>query len=364
MLNYQTPRDPLAVSTSFTTIFDWGYDTEAAELVRLYEKAKKKQWNAASRIDWSVPIDPENPLDVPDSTIALCETDTYRKMSRAQQIDFRVHYHAWRVSQFLHGEQGALVCSAKTVQQAPLLSNKLFAATQVIDEARHVEAYSRLLSDKFSVSYPIVSGLRNLLDNVVADSRWDMTYLGMQVLVEGLALAAFSSLRDLTQNSLVAAINAFVMEDEARHVAFGRTTLRAFYPQLTQAERDEREEFAAEACFALRESLDADDLCERFGIPRSEVEGSSATARARVRFRAPLFRRIVPMMRDIGLWGPKIRDAYQKMGILALGQVDIDKLQEEDESIAASHDREGIARQLRVIDGERAQTGEPKDSGI
>ena len=70
----------------------------------------------------------------------------------------------------------------------------------------------------------------------------------MQVLIEGLALAAFQRIRDQSKNTLAAAVNAYVMQDEARHVAFGRLALREYYPQLTDAERAEREEFVVEAC--------------------------------------------------------------------------------------------------------------------
>lgn len=129
----------------------------------------------------------------------------------------------------------------------PDLDAKFYASTQVIDEARHVEVYKRLLG-KFGVAYPMTRPLQQLLEQVLRDPRWDMTYLGMQVVIEGLALAAFARIRDTAQSSLASAVNAYVMEDEARHVAFGRLSLRDYYPQLTQAERDEREEFLVEAC--------------------------------------------------------------------------------------------------------------------
>src|SRR5438270_4827739 len=146
----------------------------------------------------------------------------------------------------MHGEQGALIATAKIVQTVPDLDAKFYAATQVMDEARHVEAYSRLLHDKFELAYPITHGLKSLLESGLSDSRWDMTYLTMQILIEGLALAAFQRIRDQSKNSLAEAVNAYVMQDEARHVAFGRPALRAlrdYYPQLSDAERNEREEF-------------------------------------------------------------------------------------------------------------------------
>src|SRR5262245_10578624 len=231
------------VPQSFNTTFRWEYEDGRASLLGLYAKGKARQWDAAERIDWSQALDPENPEQLPDESMPIFGSEPYRRMTRAERVQARTHFQAWQLSQFMHGEQGALVCTAKIVQQVPSMDAKFYAATQVIDEARHVEAYSRLLHEKFQLAYPITPTLQRLLDNVLSDSRWDMTSLGMQVPIEGLALAAFAQIRDQSQNPLAAAVNAYVMQDEARHVAFGRFALRDYYPQLTQAERDEREEF-------------------------------------------------------------------------------------------------------------------------
>jgi hypothetical protein len=165
-----------------------------------------------------------------------------------------------------------------------------------------------------------------------------MTYLGMQVLIEGLALAAFASIRDQAKNSLAAAVNAYVMQDEARHVAFGRLALRDYYPHLTDAERDEREEFVVEACYLMRDRFLSEEVWETVGLPVEEcvawVEGSQNMRE----FRSRLFTRIVPTIRDIGLWGPKIRRAYSKMGIIGFAEVDTEALAREDEAVAEQFD--------------------------
>src|SRR6266566_3157663 len=238
---------------AFDTVFRWEYEEGRTALMNLYEKGKKLQWNANVRIDWSQDLDPENPQELPDESISIFGSPMWERLTRQEKATLRRHLQAWQLSQFLHGEQGALVCTAKIVQQVPSVDAKFYAATQVMDEARHVETYSRLLHEKFELAYPITPTLKRLLDDVLSDARWDMTYLGMQVLIEGLALAAFATIRDQAKNSLAAAVNAYVMQDEARHVAFGRLTLRDYYPQLTQAERDEREEFAVEACYLMRD---------------------------------------------------------------------------------------------------------------
>jgi hypothetical protein len=207
-----------------------------------------------------------------------------------------------------------------------------------MDEARHVEVYSRLLHDKFALAYPITPPLKQLLDDVISDSRWDMTYLGMQVLIEGLALAAFQQIRDQAKNGLAAQVNAYVMQDEARHVAFGRLALRDLYPQLTDKERDEREEFAVEACWLMRDRFLAPEVWETLGLPVKECMEHMAGSELMTQFRSALFSRIVPTIKDIGLWGPRIRKAYAEMGILGFADVDVEALMKDDERVAESLD--------------------------
>src|SRR5215813_6239974 len=249
------------------TIFNWTYDEGRDKLLTLYEKGKDKQWNSNSRIDWNVQLDFDDPLGFPDEYTPLWGSDLWAKMDRKEKGVVKHHYESWRFSQFMHGEQGALICTAKIVQTVPDIDSKFYAATQVIDEARHVEVYSRYLYEKIGLVYPLNPNLKSLLDDVISDSRWDMTYLGMQVLIEGLALAAFALIRNMAQDPLAKAINAYVMQDEARHVMFGRLALRDFYPQLSDAERDEREEFCVDACYRMRDRFLGEEVWRTLGLP-------------------------------------------------------------------------------------------------
>ena len=165
-----------------------------------------------------------------------------------------------------------------------------------------------------------------------------MTYLGMQVVIQGLALAAFARIRDQAQNSLAASVNAYVMEDEARHVAFGRLSLRDYYPQLSQAERDEREEFLVEACYHMRDRFDAMELWAHLGLPVAECTEYLHASGSQASFRKRLFSRIVPTVKDIGLWGEKIRRGYEQMGVLEFAEVDIQAMQDNDERVARELD--------------------------
>src|ERR1051325_5759351 len=289
------------VPNAFETVFRWEYEDGRDALMNLYEKGKKLQWNTNVRIDWSQDLDPENPQELPDESVSIFGSPMWEKLTRQERATLRRHLQAWQLSQFLHGEQGALVCTAKIVQQVPSVDAKFYAATQVMDEARHVETYSRLLHEKFELAYPITPTLKRLLNDVLSDARWDMTYLGMQVLIEGLALAAFASIRDQAQNRLAAAVNAYVMQDEARHVAFGRLALREYYPQLTQKERDEREELAVEACYVMRDRFGAEEVWATLGLPVDECAEYMLQSEFMKFYRSVLFTRIVPTMKDIGL---------------------------------------------------------------
>ena len=335
-----------------TTAFTWEYEDGSADLLRLYSKGKKQQWDAAERIDWSQELDPDNPMGLPDRTIAIYGTELWNRLDERERANIRRSLQAHTLSQFMHGEQGALIATAKIVQTVPSYESKFYAATQVMDEARHVEAYSRLLHEKFKMAYPITVTLAKLLEATITDRRWDMTYLGMQILIEGLALAAFQRIRDTSTNTLCAAVNAYVMQDEARHVAFGRLALRQVYPQLTDAERDEREEFVVEACYHMRDRFNQKEVWESLGLPVAECVAAVEQSDMMVQFRRRLFTRIVPTVKDIGLWGPRVRRAYEDMGVLEYADVDSASILENDNRVAEEFDAKQFVQQS-LGDGSR-----------
>ncbi|MGH8706027.1 MAG: ferritin-like domain-containing protein, partial [Burkholderiales bacterium] len=221
----------------------------------------------------------------------------------------------------------------------PRIESKFYAATQVMDEARHVEAYRRLLTEKFRFVYPIAKPLKTLLEQALTDRRWDFTYLGMQVLIEGLALVAFQRIRDYARNPLCAAVNAYVMQDEARHVAFGRLALRDYYPQLTEAERREREEFVIEGSYHLRDRFNSLEMWQQLGFDLKDVLPLLEGAEGQIRYRKRLFSRIVPTVRDIGLWSEKVQKAYAELGASKYFETDARELMEKDARVAEDFDR-------------------------
>ena len=196
------------------------------------------------------------------------------------------------------------------------------------------------------------SDLGKLLAESLNDSRWDLPYLGMQVLIEGLALAAFGVYRDMAQNALVKQLLAYVMQDEARHVAFGRLALRDYYRELTARERAEREEFVVEGCYLMRNRFTGQEVWERLGLDVAECLEFTEHSPIMQAFRTLLFSRIVPCVKDIGLWGPKVQQAYADLGVLDAANTDLETLMADDERIAEEVDRRKYEAELAARQGE------------
>jgi len=294
------------VQDNAAACFTWDYERSRDQLVKLYEKAKTSMWNASTDIDWDIDVDPwkiardpNNPLN---TTMALERGGTpFEKLSEDEWYDLGAAQQAWVLSQFMHGEQGALICTAKIVESVPWIDAKYYAATQVMDEARHVEVFAKYLDTKLSGHYPINAHLRLLLDDIVADSRWDMTYLGMQIMVEGLALAAFGFIHALTTEPLLKQLLRYVMADEARHVAFGVLSLQEYYEGLSNTELRERQEFAFEAAVRMRDRFLQQEVWDRMGLPVKEVVSLVQQAPERQMFQQMLFSKIVPNCKKLGL---------------------------------------------------------------
>jgi P-aminobenzoate N-oxygenase AurF len=323
--------------------FNWEYDDGRDRLLALYAKGKDKQWDAVKRIDWGLEVDPYDVLGVPDESLAIYGTRFWDRFGPDNVRELRLHSASWQFSQFLHGEQGAMICAARIVESVPDIDAKFYAATQTMDEARHAELYARFLHEKVGLLYPINSQLQALLNDTLSDSRWDMPYLGMQVLIEGLALAAFGLLRDMTSKPLPRQILAYVMQDEARHVAFGRMALRDYYKQLTGAELREREEFVIEGCYLMKDRLRGDEIYENFGLNADEVREITGHSEYNAGFQSLLFSRLVPCVKDIGLWSDRLRAAYADMGVLDYARADLESLMRNDEDIAEKLDAQRFA---------------------
>ena len=319
-----------AVKDNADALFTWDYEKgKRPALNKLYEKAKHSQWNGETDLDWSIEVDPTKVLSVlqnrdaqggPFPILANHPNSPFKNFSDKEWDELGVESLNWRLSQFMHGEQGALICTAKIVETVPWIDAKYYAATQVMDEARHVEVFAKYLDEKLTGHYPVNAHLKMLLDDIIEDSRWDMTYLGMQIMVEGLALAAFGFMHQLTFDPLLKQLLRYVISDEARHVAFGVLSLKEYYAELTAEEIRERQEFAFEAAVRMRDRFLQQEVWERMGVPVKEALKVVNMAPEQQAFQMLLFSKIVPNCKKLGLldagdgW---LRTKFGELGVIA-----------------------------------------------
>ena len=309
-----------AVKGTIETVFDWQYALEKQNLMGLYEKGKQLNWNA-TELDWSTEVDIEKMVRERQAMgmggMLNNVLNPPKQLDDQELIELNLNMNAFMLSQFLHGEQGALVATAKIVQAAPTEEAKFYAANQVADEARHVEVYHRYLTEKLGISYEVHPALGTLLDEIVTDTRWDVTYLGMQIMVEGLALAAFGMQKLMMQDEpLIQDITGRIMADESRHVAFGVLSLEDAYTDMTANELREREDFIIEATHLMRERLMMHQVFDRMGWDKKIWIPWMDTTPFMQGFRQMLFSKIVPNLKRLGLLTPRVREAYEKIGIL------------------------------------------------
>jgi hypothetical protein len=310
-----------SVKATLETVFDWQYELRRQNLLSLYEKGKTLAWNA-NDLDWSTDVNLERMISdrVANGLGPMMNTmlNPPKALDDERVMEFQLNMNAFMLSQFLHGEQGALVATAKIVQGVPWTEAKFYAANQVADEARHVEVYHRYLTEKLGLSYEISPSLNRLLDDIIEDPRWDVTFLGMQIMVEGLALAAFGVVRmQMADEPLIQDLITRVMGDESRHVAFGVLSLGDLYrTEMTSTELREREDFVIEATHMLRDRLVPSPVFERLGWDVDVwTEWSNNTPFMRG-FRQMMFTKIVPNLKRLGLLTPRVRAAYEKLDLI------------------------------------------------
>ncbi|MBK8252677.1 MAG: ferritin-like domain-containing protein [Polyangiaceae bacterium] len=310
------PSGSESIPVAFDSAYTWNYDVERADLRQLYEKSKELQWNSRTYLPWDTNVDPEAE-NTPDSFIPIFGTPLWDRLDKKRELPkLRQFATSYMLSNFLHGEQGALLATSQIVQAVPNIDAKLYAATQVMDEARHVEAYDRYLRDKVQATFPISPYLRTLLDQILQERRWDMKYLGMQILVEGLALAAFGFIAQTSQEPLLREIVKMIMQDEARHVAFGVLSLKGVYDDMTAGELRDREEFIVEASRLMYDRFLMQEVWEQMGMPTAECVEIARTSESMRLFRSLLFSKIVPNTKRLGLLTPAVRKGFEELGVL------------------------------------------------
>ena len=293
--------------------FLWDYQRSRPQLVTLYNKAMASQWSSVTELDWSIEVDPERLIDwnAPVMVLAKAAKDLpgspISSWGDKEFTALGIESFKAQISQFVHGEQGAMLTAAKIVETVPWIDAKYYAATQTMDEARHTEVFQRYLSEKVGDQYPMGPYLQGQVFGLLEDSRWDIAYLGMQIIIESLALAAFGEMLRRTDEPLLRKLLRYVLADEARHVAFGILSLQEFYENLSQAELKERQEFLAENTLRSQARSTTPEMWDRLGVDVNKVFPYLMEAASTIRldpaanFQRAFFSKLVPNTRKLGL---------------------------------------------------------------
>jgi hypothetical protein len=315
--------EPTKMVSGHSAHFDWDYEPDFPQMRDLYSRAKQNQWDAELDVDWDISVDPMNPEVplIPEGFIDLeAAADFDVKLSAKEYREFRHHVTAWMLSQFLHGEQGALYASAQVTESIEWVDGKLYGATQVMDEGRHVEAFHRYITEKLEKLYVINDNLFTIIDALITDSRWDMKFLGMQIMVEGLALGAFGMLYKITEEPLLKNMLRYIIQDEARHVHYGVLALGDHIQNsLSDKERREREEWVFEIALLMQNRFMLWEVYEEWfehKLSRRQWRELVLNMPGMNEFRTVMFSRLIPNLRQIGLLPERMLEHYDDAGLL------------------------------------------------
>ena len=325
------PKDQNAIEcineifmSPLTGSYNWDYIVVEDRIKKLYELGKELNWNVSSDLDWSQNY-PKDELMINYELFQTPESVLrgYDDLSDEKKVEMDRHRVSWNISQFLHGEQGALLVASQLVSCAPTFNAKMYAASQTFDEARHVEGFNRYLKEKIGFQYPATNGLKSLMDKILTDERWDLKFIGMQIIIEGLALAAFNNMKFILNDGLLKQLLHYVIRDEARHVTFGVNYLEDYLKTLSKSEIDDRAEFAFEACVVMRNRLISGDVIARFlDYTPEEAQAAAENTEQGQNFRTLLFTKIIPNLKRIGLLNDKVMPKYEKLGVLSYAELE------------------------------------------
>lgn len=312
------------------TEWRFDYDCDDPELVNLYELAKTNQWNVTTDIDWEQGIREDSDI-LARSENVLGRSKFFTTLSKETQREVMANQAAFTLSQFMHGEQGALLCCGELVDNVPDVEGKLYAATQVMDEARHVEVFHKYLK-RLDKSYPITDGLKNVLDAILTAKTWQQKCVGMQIMVESLAMGSFKNMLVTAEDKLLKDIVELTARDEARHVAFGIISLQHEIPSMQQDDRAELEDFALTALDVLvgrqgdarlpgvsvgfdqpliDAGLDPAEIQKMIAKEYQEAGGPPRTEQQ------PLFQHyMIPNLQRVGLIPDRLKPVYQERGYM------------------------------------------------
>ncbi len=339
-------------------IYTWDYERSRPQLVTLYNKAAQSQWASVTDLDWSTDVDPESLVDKDAPNLQLMREVTQMPGSpiaswgERELTKLGLEMFTAMLSQFMHGEQGAMMTAAKIVETVPWIDAKYYAATQTMDEARHTEVFARYIDEKVGTAYPMNPNLEAQITGLLEDSRWDIAYLGMQIVIESLALAAFGDMLRRTTEPLLKKLLRYIMADEARHVAFGILSLGEYYQHLSAADLKERQDFLLEHTINARARSTTPEVWQRMGVRAADVVPFIMEAAGKMKktpfmqFQNGFFAKLVPNVRKLGLLDANngyLRERWGEAGLLEFEFADADTSEDYARYDAVAADRAAAA---------------------
>jgi hypothetical protein len=345
VLNQGKHGDAVQMKASHSAHYTLTYQGEFPEMYELYRRAVAKQWNGDVDLPWGTSVDhddPNTPILQRDFVPFDLLDGMGTKLTPAEERRFTWDMGGWMLSQFMHGEQGALYAAAQVTESVQWLDGKLYGATQVMDEGRHLEVFLRYLDTKVEKIYAVNDNLFVIIDDLMTDSRWDIKFLGMQIMVEGLALGAFSTMYVNTREPLLKQLLKYVIQDEARHVHYGVLALREhFTKHISDAERREREDWAFEIALLMRNRFKMHEVYHEWfehKVSLREWDRNVLESQTMAKFRNIMFQRLVPNLEYIGLMSDRIKGHYEQSGLTSfLGGKNATQLTEDE--LIAENDR-------------------------
>ncbi|PYM40551.1 MAG: hypothetical protein DME12_15130 [Candidatus Rokuibacteriota bacterium] len=317
--------EPRAITTSFTTMFTFDYGVAEADMRRLYENAKRDQWNAARDIPWSTP-QPSDGRAIADELIDIYGSALWEKLSEAERVQLNRRIAAWRLSALMHGEQGALLACSQLVDIVKDADAKFFQATQVMDEARHNEVLDRYLTERLdNQKYPIPANARDVFDSILGESRWYVKTIGLQLVAETFAVALFKMMAESARDPVLEAVCRKILQDESRHMGFGMLALPEVVHGASPGERRELEDYT---CFAVEKTLTGffpREAYEDAGFSRAQIEEAKRYRRDvaarndyapfRKLFKRDMHASMVANLARLGLLTERVRPELAKLGV-------------------------------------------------
>ena len=312
------------IAPSTETYFRHSYESDHPDMARLYEQAKRDQWNASRDVDWNTPV-PDSGRLIADDLVDIYGTAFWDALSEKDRVELNRRTAAWRITTLVHGEHGAMLVCSQLVECLKAQDQKVFQATQVVDEARHNEVLDRYLTARVGRLYPMSATTKELFDTILGDPRWYVKTIALQLVAETFAVSLFKMLAETSPDPLLSDICRRILQDEARHMGFGMLSLPEVVAESSEAERLELEDVTV---WALNRTLTGTfprPLYEELGYSRADIDKIRELRKTRAAggvedlfrrtFRRELHTSLVRNLVKIGLLTPRVAPQLEALGI-------------------------------------------------